>query len=44
MRQNAALCGNGLMLSKTSPCGLQCSSFENTVGKVEIARNGQFVL
>ena len=44
-RQKVSLCGNGLTLSQTSPgmC-LQYKSFENTVGKGEVAHNEQFLL
>ena len=45
-RQKVSLCGSGLSLSYTSP-GFYVSpykSFENTVGKGEIARDEQFLL
>ena len=42
VRQNAALCGMGITLSQTSPgfyVSVEYKSFENIVGKGEIARN-----
>ena len=46
MRQNAALCGNGLTLSQTIPgfTTLRNGPFENTEGKGENAGNQHFLL